>query len=156
MRGKDLLLLLKYTSHLLLEGKELLLVITTHGSLHSIDVLPHFLLILAADYVLYLNLLLNLLCLLDWSDFWRRSGLLYGVGSVLVLVQQHFLNLFSVFYLFYLFRNVFRHCFGCLLRLWWLFFFERIDYFRWQFIGAYFRLQDLFAILRRLWWSIIW
>lgn len=140
MRGEDLLLLFKHAGHFLLEGKELLLVISSHSSLHGTDVLPHFLLVLVADDVLYLDLLLDLLCLLDWSDFGRWSGLLYGVGSVLILVQQHFLHLFRVFYLFYLLRDVFGHCLGCLLRLWWFFFLERIDDLRWQFIEAYFRL----------------
>lgn len=127
MCGEDLFLLFKHAGDLLLESEELLLVISTHGPLHSIDVFPHFLLVLVADYVLNLNLLLNPLCLFGWSDFWRRCGLLYGVSSVLVLVQQHFLHLFGVFYLFYLLRNVLWHCFWCLLGLWWFFFFERID-----------------------------
>jgi hypothetical protein len=131
MGGEDFFLLFKHTRYLLLEGKELLLVISTHSPLHGTDILPDFLFVLIADYVLNLNLLLNLLCLLGWSDFGRWSGLLDGVGSVLILVQQHFFHLFGVFYLFYLLRDVFGHCFGRLLRLWWLFFLERIDDLRW-------------------------
>lgn len=86
MGGKNFFLLFEYASHLLLKGKKLLLVITTHGPLHSTYVLPHFFLILVADYVLNLYLLLNPLRLLGWGDFWRWSGLFNGVGSVLVLV----------------------------------------------------------------------
>jgi hypothetical protein len=108
--GKHLLLLLQHARYFLLEGEELLLVVAPHRPLHSVDVLPHLLLILTCDDVLHLDLFLDPVGLLCRSDAFRcRDGLLYRLSSILILfwLFGNLLDLPDLFYLFYFLRYFF-------------------------------------------------
>lgn len=122
MRGKHFLLLFEDAGHFLLEGEELLLVLSPHRSFHRADVLPHLLLVLAADYVLNLDLLLDLLSLLHCNYTLRCSNrLLYRIRTILLLVAparllRHLLQLLHIFHRLYLLYQLFRNLLCNLLR----------------------------------------
>lgn len=137
MGCEDLFLFFQHACYLFLEGEELLLVFATHCTLHGADVLSHFFLVLIADYVLDLDLFLDLVSLFCRCYGLRRwGGLFYGIGSILFFVLFGLLLGKFLDFLYHFFWGLFWNLFWWFSWLWHFFLLRNncIGTLRWHFI----------------------